>query len=42
LTSDRPYRAAWSKTDTLEYISNQSGIHFDPGIVPEFISMVAD
>jgi HD-GYP domain-containing protein (c-di-GMP phosphodiesterase class II) len=40
LTSDRPYRLAWSKTETLEYIQNNSGIHFDPNIVPEFFNMV--
>jgi HD-GYP domain-containing protein (c-di-GMP phosphodiesterase class II) len=40
LTSDRPYRLAWSKTDTLEYIHNNSGIYFDPSIVPEFINMI--
>jgi HD-GYP domain-containing protein (c-di-GMP phosphodiesterase class II) len=41
LTSDRPYRLAWSKTDTLEYIHNNSGIQFDPNIAFEFINMVA-
>ena len=38
LTSNRPYRNAWSKHDTLQYIENQSGKHFDPVIVPKFIS----
>jgi response regulator RpfG family c-di-GMP phosphodiesterase len=42
LTSDRPYRLAWSKSDTLDYIQNNSGMHFDPNIVPEFLGMVAD
>jgi len=40
LTSDRPYRSAWSKQDTLEYISIQSGKHFDPKLVPEFLNLV--
>ena len=29
LTTDRPYRNAWSKQDALCYIKNQSGRHFD-------------
>jgi HD-GYP domain-containing protein (c-di-GMP phosphodiesterase class II) len=37
LTSDRPYRDAWSKEDTLNYIVDQSGKHFDPKIVEMFI-----
>ena len=37
LTSNRPYRKAWSKENTLEYIESQSGKHFDPAIVPKFI-----
>jgi HD-GYP domain-containing protein (c-di-GMP phosphodiesterase class II) len=37
LTSNRPYRGAWSKADTLHFIENQSGRHFDPAIVPEFV-----
>ena len=39
LTSDRPYRNAWSKQDALDYIENQSGKHFDPRIVPEFLNL---
>jgi HD-GYP domain-containing protein (c-di-GMP phosphodiesterase class II) len=40
LTSDRPYRGAWPKEDTLQYIESQSGKHFDPRLVPEFLSLV--
>ena len=40
LTSDRPYRGAWSKEDTMQYIDAQSGRHFDPRLVPEFLDMV--
>lgn len=36
LTSDRPYRPAWSKEDTLKYINSESGKHFDPHIVELF------
>jgi HD-GYP domain-containing protein (c-di-GMP phosphodiesterase class II) len=41
LTSDRPYRKAWSKQDTVQHIENQSGKHFDPNLVPEFLNMVS-
>jgi HD-GYP domain-containing protein (c-di-GMP phosphodiesterase class II) len=40
LTSDRPYRSAWSQTATMQYISDQSGEHFDPQIVPVFVEMI--
>jgi HD-GYP domain-containing protein (c-di-GMP phosphodiesterase class II) len=37
LTSDRPYRAAWSKEKAVQYIREQNGSHFDPQIVPIFL-----
>ncbi|HXQ38893.1 MAG TPA: HD domain-containing phosphohydrolase, partial [Anaerolineales bacterium] len=40
LISDRPYRSAWSKQDALQYIESQSGKHFDPKIVPEFLDLI--
>jgi len=40
LTSDRPYRKAWGQEKTLEYIESQTGSHFDPEIVPAFLSMI--
>jgi putative two-component system response regulator len=33
LTSDRPYRKAWSEQEAIEYIRQQSGIHIDPAVV---------
>jgi HD-GYP domain-containing protein (c-di-GMP phosphodiesterase class II) len=36
LTSDRPYRSAWSKEKTLDYICEQSDHHFDPQVVKVF------
>lgn len=39
LTSERPYRPAWTHLDALNYIVNQSGTHFDPNLVPIFIAM---
>jgi len=40
VTSDRPYRPAWSREKALDYIRDQSGKHFDPNIVGEFIKIV--
>lgn len=36
LTSDRPYRPAWSREETLAYIQEQSGKHFDPRVAEAF------
>jgi response regulator RpfG family c-di-GMP phosphodiesterase len=41
LTSDRPYRPAWSKEKTLEYIKEQSGRHFDPNVVDVFLKSIS-
>jgi PAS domain S-box-containing protein/putative nucleotidyltransferase with HDIG domain len=37
VTSDRPYRKAWSKEEALKYIREQSGKHFDPQVVEVFL-----
>ncbi|WP_016957678.1 response regulator [Catenovulum agarivorans] len=44
LTSERPYKKAWSIEKTVEFVQSQSGIHFDPKLVtalvqnlPEFL-----
>ncbi len=34
LTSERPYKKAWSVEDALNYIFDQSGTHFDPALPP--------
>jgi len=39
LTSDRPYRKAWSFEKTIDYIKEQSGTHFDPKIVDAFLEL---
>jgi putative two-component system response regulator len=36
LTSDRPYRRAWTNENALAYIKEQAGKHFDPPIVDLF------
>lgn len=40
LTSDRPYRKAWTKEEALAYIKNQSGKHFYPEAVRVFLEMI--
>ncbi len=39
LTSVRPYKEAWSIDKALEYISNESGKHFDPDLVIAMLSI---
>jgi len=36
LTSDRPYRQAWSKEKAREHIQTEAGTHFDPQVVKTF------
>ena len=40
LTSDRPYRKAWHKQDSLKYIKEQAGKLFDPHITTTFLATV--
>jgi putative two-component system response regulator len=40
LTSDRPYRKAWSEEESLAYIREQSGKHFDPQVVDLFFKVI--
>ncbi len=41
LTSNRPYRKAWTREQALEYIREQTGTHFDPQIVEVFLANLA-
>jgi HD-GYP domain-containing protein (c-di-GMP phosphodiesterase class II) len=40
LQSDRPYRPGWSVEEALQYITENSGSHFDPDVVAEFLEMI--
>lgn len=40
LTSERPYRPAWSREKAVEYIKAQSGTHFDPQVVEVFLEKI--
>ena len=37
LTSDRPYKSAWSVTDAAAVIRKERGAHFDPRLVDLFL-----
>jgi response regulator RpfG family c-di-GMP phosphodiesterase len=39
LTSNRPYRIAWSTEQTLDYIREKVGTHFDPRVVEAFLDI---
>ncbi len=41
LTNDRPYRPAWTREKTLEYIKEQSGKYFDPKVVDAFLELIS-
>ncbi len=42
LTSDRPYRQAWTREAALEHIRERRGSHFDPQVVDAFLAMSED
>jgi len=42
LTSNRPYRPAWSQSEAITYIREQAGISFDPTLVEIFIQMMRE
>lgn len=42
LTSERPYKPAWSVEDSLEWIRAQRGAHFDPALVDVFFAILPD
>lgn len=39
LTSDRPYKRAWSPEEAMEEIVKESGTHFDPELVNQFVKI---
>jgi HD-GYP domain-containing protein (c-di-GMP phosphodiesterase class II) len=40
LTSDRPYRGAWSEEETKKYLLKQAGKEFDPQVVAVFLEIL--
>lgn len=41
LTSDRPYRKAWSEQQTRDYLLENAGIQFDPQVVNVFLETIS-
>lgn len=41
LTSDRPYRPAWTTKKAIEHIRQQAGLYFDPKVVDAFLDLIA-
>lgn len=41
LSSDRPYRPAWSRSAVLDYLREQAGKQFDPAAVEAFLALLA-
>ena len=42
VTSDRPYRAAWTEEQATAYIREQTGKHFDPQVVDLFFKVMEE
>ena len=42
LTSARPYKKAWPVADALNYLSENSGKHFDPEVVAHFTRLLPE
>jgi putative two-component system response regulator len=40
LTSERPYKHAWSIEEALGYVKEQSGKHFEPALVEHFLKLL--
>jgi len=40
LTSERPYREAWSKEAAIQHIRSERGKHFDPKVVDTFVAFM--
>lgn len=39
LTSERPYKQAWSVEEAFDYLKDQKGRHFDPALVDLFLGL---
>lgn len=42
LTTERPYKKAWTTEDACKYLVEQSGKHFDPDFVSLFLGRLSD
>ena len=42
LTTERPYKKAWTVDDALNVIKDEAGEHFDPELVDKFLEITSD
>jgi HD-GYP domain-containing protein (c-di-GMP phosphodiesterase class II) len=42
MTSDRPYRKAFSRQDAIKELEEGKGIQFDPKVVDSFLEVLKD
>ncbi|MCK5022621.1 MAG: two-component system response regulator [Candidatus Aenigmarchaeota archaeon] len=42
LTTERPYKEAWPVEKAIEFLKEQSGKHFDPKLVEQFLGIMPD
>ena len=42
LTSERPYREAWTPQEAIEYIAMEAGRRFDPQVVAQFLPLIVE
>jgi len=40
MTSDRPYRKAYSRKDAINEITTKAGFQFDPAVVQAFLKVI--
>lgn len=40
LTSKRPYKDAWPIEKGVDFVTQESGTHFDPGLIPPFFDIL--
>jgi response regulator RpfG family c-di-GMP phosphodiesterase len=40
LQSERPYRRAWTRAETVQYLREQGGMQFDPVVSGKFLELV--
>ncbi len=42
LTSERPYKKAWSVEESIELMKREAGMHFDPQLIPLFVDILPE
>jgi HD-GYP domain-containing protein (c-di-GMP phosphodiesterase class II) len=42
ITEDRPYRKGFTREESLQFLEDQSGLIFDPALLPAFLSLILE